>query len=79
MRWEKARKVGVGPKGEGNRRIPNRVTRFGIAGLEREKGRGGRAKKAKCELRWAGGQSRVGKLYAVWVTGVLLFTTYNQW
>jgi hypothetical protein len=27
------------------------------------KGRGERAKKAKCELRWAGGQSRVGTHY----------------
>lgn len=30
---------------------------FWIAGLG-EKGRGRRAKKAKCGLRWAGGQSR---------------------
>lgn len=48
----------IDPKGKGSGRIPNRVTRFGIAGLEKER-KGGSRRRQSARDEGAGGQSRV--------------------
>ena len=59
--WEVEGDVGASPKGEGNREDTQSSNAVWDRRVERRNGRG-RAKKAKCELRWAGGQSRVGEV-----------------
>jgi hypothetical protein len=63
--WEEVQKG----KGIEDTQSSNAV--LGIRRVGERKGRGERAKKAKCELRWAGGQSRVGVQYAVALVLVL--------